>query len=51
MYWVFSTKKYQIFKCTGFPEHEMCVYGEGINFENQKMLAFDIRLKTTVFFG
>lgn len=51
MYWVFSTKKYQIFKCTGFPEHEMCVYGEGINFENQKMLAFDIGLKTTVIFG
>lgn len=51
MYWVFSTKKYQIFKCTGFPEHEMCVYGEGINFENRKNLVFDIGLKTAVIFG
>lgn len=29
----------------------MCVYGEGINFENQRMLAFDIGLKTAVIFG
>ena len=46
MFWIYSTKKYQIFKCTGFPEHEMCLYG-GINFENQRNLVFDIGLKCT----
>ena len=28
MFWVSSTKKCQIFKCTGYPEHEMCIYGK-----------------------
>ena len=26
-FWISSTKKFKIFKCTGYPEHEMCVYG------------------------
>lgn len=28
MFWISSTKFLLIFKCTGYPEHEMCVYGE-----------------------
>nr|DAW85519.1 MAG TPA: hypothetical protein [Caudoviricetes sp.] len=28
MFWISSTKFLLIFKCTGYPVHEMCVYGE-----------------------
>lgn len=30
MYWISRTKFLLIFKCTGNPEYEMCLYGEGI---------------------
>ena len=30
MYWISRTKVLLIFKCTGNPEYEMCLYGEGI---------------------
>lgn len=51
MYRIYDTKFLPILKCTVYTEHEMCVYGEGINFENRKNLVFDIGLKTAVIFG
>lgn len=45
MYRIYDTKFLPILKCTVYTEHEMCVYGGRIYFENQKMLAFDIGLK------
>ena len=54
MYWKSRTFLLTKIQCTGNPEHKKSLYGEwGYPSKKAKckMLAFDIELKTTVFFS